>query len=287
MSTQLQRGNGTGARDFPWPAPPHFEFAPDTDHGGWADCLLAFRDGNYATGQLRSFAADAMRLTFQPDGADTAVNVPFSALLKLQLLQPVRMQRRTLPANATEPEEIRRAERYSFRIELVNGERYLGVTLGYISALCGLFLYFPEENDDVVRCFVPAQAAKTCSIDAPIGQVLIDQKAVAPEAVKAALNLQALLRSQNLGEYLTENNFVSPEQLAQALELKRTHPKQRLGEAIVELGILSGQELDLALGSKALESTMPIGQILLRKMGIVDEHSITGAMAVRDALSPL
>lgn len=280
MTTRSRRGSDDdAAKAFPWPAPPYLEYALEQDHGGWADCLLSFRDGRHATGQLRSFSADTALLTFQADGASQAVNVPFSVLLKLQLLQPVRMQRRTLPTNATEPEEIRRAERYSFRIELVNGERFLGVTLGYVSALSGLFLFFPEENDDVVRCFVPAQAAKTCSIDAPIGQVLIDQKAVTPEAVKAALNLQALLRSQNLGEYLTENKYVSPEQLAQALELKRNHPKQRLGEAFVELGILTGQELDMALGSKALESTMPIGQILLKKMGIVDEQSINGAIA--------
>src|ERR1039458_1633438 len=35
----------------------------------------------------------------------------------------------------------------------------------------------------------------------------------------------------------------------------------------------------MALGSEALERTMPIGQILLKKMGIVDEQSINGAMA--------
>ena len=76
--------------------------------------------------------------------------------------QPLGLRRETLPAAATaaETEKLRRSERYSFRIELVNGERFLGVTLGYVSALCGLFLYFPEANGDVVRCFVPAQAAK-------------------------------------------------------------------------------------------------------------------------------
>ena len=279
MTAHLHRGSDAAAKEFPWPVPPHMEFAQEKDRSGWADCLLSFRDGRHATGQLRSFLADAARLTFQMDGAGEAISVPFSALLRVQLLQPVGMRRRPLPAAAAETEEIPNAERYSFRIELVNGERFLGVTVGYVSALCGLFLYFPEESDDVVRCFVPAQAAKTCSIDAPIGQVLIDQNAVSPEAVGAALNLQALLRSQNLGEYLTENKYVSPEQLAQALELKRNRPKQRLGEAFVELGILTGQELDLALGSKALETTMPIGQILLRKMGIVDEQSINGAIA--------
>jgi type II secretory ATPase GspE/PulE/Tfp pilus assembly ATPase PilB-like protein len=283
MTAELRQGNSgdASAKEFPWPAPPYLEFAPQKDRSGWADCLLSFRDGRHATGQLRSFVTDAALLTFKPDSAGEAVSVPFSALLKLQLLQPVRMRRQTLPmtATATETEGIGHLERYSFRIELVSGEKFLGATLGYVSTLCGLFLYFPEGNDDVVRCFVPAQAAKTCSIDAPIGQVLIDQNAVSPEAVEAALNMQTILRTQKLGEYLTANRFVSPEQLAAALELKRDRPKQRLGEALMELGFITKPELDMALESEAMERTMPIGQILLKKMGIVDQPSINGAIA--------
>lgn len=275
------RGGTTAAKEFPWPAPPYFEFVREKHGTGWTDCLLTFRDDTKASGRLHSFLADEALLSFQPNGASEAVSVPFSVLLKLQLPRPQGLRRETLPAAATaaETEQLRRSERYSFRIELVNGERFLGMTLGYVSALCGLFLYLPEANGDVVRCFVPAQAAKTCSIDAPIGQVLIDQNAVSPEAVGAALNLQAMLRSQKLGQYLTQNRFVSPDQLAAALELKRDHPNQRLGEALIEMGYISRPELDMALGSEALERTMPIGQILQKKMGIVDEHAINGAMA--------
>ena len=282
--TDRPRRGGSGeasGEEFPWPAPPYFEFVREQGRAGWADCLLTFRDGKAATGQLRSFLADAALLTFQPDGSSEAVNIPFSILLKLQLPRPLSLRRETLSAKASaaETEQLRRSERYSFRIELVSGEKFLGVTLGYVSALCGLFLYFPEENGDVVRFFVPAQAAKSCSIDAPIGQVLIDQKAVSPEAVAAALNLQAMMRSQKLGQFLTGNGFVSQEQLAAALELKRKRPHLRLGDALMELGFLTRPELDMALGSEALEHAMPIGQILLKKMGIVDAQSITGAIA--------
>jgi len=283
VTAQLRPGTNSdaSAKDFPWPAPPYFDFVREKDNAGWADCVLTLRDGAKASGQLHSFLPDAARLTYQPSGANAALSVPFSALLKLQLPRPLALRRETLPAAATaaESEELRRSERYSFRIELVSGERFLGVTLGYISALCGLFLYLPEANGDVLRCFVPAQAAKTFSIDAPIGQVLVDQNAVSPEAVRSALNLQAILRSQKLGDYLTANNIVSPEQLAAALQFKRDRPGQRLGEALMELGYISRRELDIALASDALERTMPIGEILLKKMGIVDEQAINGAIA--------
>jgi len=282
MIAPVQR-EAPATKDVPWPAPPYFEFVREKDDTGWTDCVLSFRDGTKASGQLRSFTADVEQLTFRPNGRNEPVTIPFSVLLKLQLPRPLVLRRETLPASATaaETEELRRSERYSFRLELVNGEVFLGVTLGYVSALCGLFLYFPDANGDVVRCFVPAQAAKSCSIDAPIGQVLVDQHAVSAEAVKAALNLQAMLRSQRLGQYLTQNSIVSPDQLAAALELKRTRPNQRLGEALIELGFISRAELNLALGSDALERTLPIGQILKKKMGIVDQQAINGALASR------
>ena len=277
------RREAPATKDVPWPAPPYFEFVRDKDDSGWTDCVLSFRDGTKASGQLHSFVADAERLTFRPNDRNEPVTIPFSVLLKLQLPRPLALRRETLPATATaaETEELRQSERYSFRLELVSGEVFMGVTLGYVSALCGLFLYFPDASGDVVRCFVPAQAAKSCSIDAPIGQVLIDQRAVSPEAVKAALNLQAMLRSQRLGQYLTQNSIVSPDQLSAALELKRTRPNQRLGEALIELGYISRAELNLALGSDALERTLPIGQILQKKMGIVDQQAINGALASR------
>ena len=280
MTAPIRRET-TAANGFPWPAPPYFEFVRGKDGSDWSDCLLTFRDGTKASGRLHGFQADAARLAFQPDGGTEAVSIPFSVLLKLQLPRPQGLRRETLPATATaaETEELRRSERYSFRIELVNGELFLGVTLGYVSALCGLFLYFPEASGDVVRCFVPAQAAKTCSIDAPIGQVLVDQNAVSPEALGAALNLQALMRTQKLGQYLTQNRIVSPDQLAAALELRRDRPDRKLGEALVELGYISRPELDMALEIGAQERTMPIGQILLKKMGIVDEQAINGAIA--------
>ncbi|MEK7437247.1 MAG: ATPase, T2SS/T4P/T4SS family [Pseudomonadota bacterium] len=285
MSTAARR-DATAAKEFPWPAPPYFEFLPGKGGAGWSDCVLTFRDGGTLSGRLHRFLANAATLTFQPSDSSVPLTIPFSELLKLQLPRPVGLRRETLPAAATsaETEELRRSERYAFQIELVNGEQIVGRTLGYVSALCGLFLYFPEANGDVVRCFVPAQAAKSCSIDAPLGQVLVEQKAVSSEAVAAALNLQTMMRTQKLGQYLTQNRFVSPEQLAAALARKRERPDQRLGEALIELGHITEPELNLALGGESLERSMPIGQILLKKMGIVDEQAIIGAIANRSGV---
>ena len=286
MTTVAQRGpgrNGADAEEFPWPAPPYFEFVRERDRIGWTDCELTFRDGSKVSGRLRNFLADKALLRIQPNGASQTISVAFSLLLRLLLPHPLGLKRETLPAGATaaDTEALRRSERHSFRIEMVNGEKFLGSTLGYVSALCGLFLYLPEPNGDVVRCFVPAQAARTCSIDAPIGEVLIEQKAVSREAIEAALKMQKLMRTQRLGEFLSANSFVSPDQLAAALELMRDRPQMKLGEALTELGFLTKPELELALDGNALDQTMPIGQILMRKMGIIDQQAINVAIANR------
>ena len=189
---------------FRWPAPPYFEFEHEQDRVDWADCLLTLRDGARLYGQLRCFVPGDASLSFRQEGASTAASVAFSAVLKLQLYVPVELKREVALPPATEPEALMPPESQQFRIDLASGEIFRGVTLGYVSALCGLFLYLPQETGRVVRCFVPAGAARTCDIDVPIGQILINQKSASPEAVGAALNLQATMRTQTFEQFLTQ-----------------------------------------------------------------------------------
>jgi len=193
------------AEEFRWPAPPYFEFESEQDRFDWASCLLVFRDGVRLSGEMRSFVPDEMQLVFCADGAGETLSVAFSDLLQLQLCRPVELRREMTSSAANEPNALPQAERQRFRIELVNGEVFEGVTLGYVSALCGLFLFLPHEDGGIVRSFVPASAAKACSFDARIGQILINHKAVSPELVGAALNLQAQMRIQGFDKFRTQN----------------------------------------------------------------------------------
>ncbi len=198
----------SAAEEFRWPAPSYFEFAREQDRFDWSSCLLTFRDGATASGRMRSFVPDAALLQFRSDGGEP-ITVAFSDLLKLQLRRPVELRREGAGSAATASATLWRAETQPFRINLANGELFQGVTLGYVSALCGLFLYLPQANGGIVRCFVPAHAAKSGSIDAPIGQILINQKAVSPEAVGAALNLQATMRMQGFDQFPPHNVIAS------------------------------------------------------------------------------
>ena len=99
--TKTPRSDTEAAKEVPWPAPPYFEFVREADSTGWTECVLSFRDGTKASGRLRSFMADAARLTFHPNGAREPVTIPFSVVLKLQLPRPLVLRRETLPATAT------------------------------------------------------------------------------------------------------------------------------------------------------------------------------------------
>jgi len=156
--------------------------------------------------------------------------VAFSDLVKLQLRRPVELRREVVSSAASESETLCPPENQPFRIELESGEMFQGVTLGYVSALCGLFLYLPQANGSIVRCFVPAHAAKICSIYAPIGQILINQRAVSPEAVGAALDLQATMRMQRFDRFLALST--SSEELSGELPASGTHRRRMppLGE---------------------------------------------------------
>ncbi|HEY6720990.1 MAG TPA: GspE/PulE family protein [Burkholderiales bacterium] len=263
---------------FHWPAPAYFEFVRSGDRQGPEECLVIFKDGTKATGQLVDFRPDEALLKFQPTDANAGISVEFSSLLGLRLLELIRLNREARPLGLAEEEMFAPSERQPFSVDLVNGKKLQGETMGFVNALCGLFLYLPEENWGVTRWFVPAQAIQTSSIGAPIGQMLIDQNLASPEAVETGLKRQRELRAQKLGEYLTENQIVAPDQLAAALKRQRTRPVLKLGESLIELGFLKESELEEAQKIQSQNRKMPLGQILLG-LGIVNSEVIKAVMA--------
>jgi type II secretory ATPase GspE/PulE/Tfp pilus assembly ATPase PilB-like protein len=263
---------------FVWPAPPYYEFVDDKAQRAEEECLLTFRDGAKATGTLLDFLPDDALLKIRQTNTTAGISIGFPGVLGLHLLRSVAVRRQTLPLGKTGEEIFAASDRQPFSIELADGQTFQGETIGHINALCGLFLYLPEKEGSVIRCFVPAEAVQGCVIGKPIGQMLVDQKLASSEAVGAALQKQISLRTQKLGEYLTENQIVSQEQLAAALKQQRSQPVQKLGETLIELGYLDPAELEEALAIKSRNRAIPLGQILL-EMGIVDTGVINGVMA--------
>lgn len=263
---------------FLWPAPPYYEFVDEKARQSEEECLLTFRDGGKATGLLLDFLPDDALLKIRQTDTSTGITIGFPGLLGLHLLRPVAVRRQALPLGGIGREIFASSDRQPFSIELEDGQSFQGETVGHINALCGLFLFLPEKEGSVIRCFVPAEAMQGSAIGKPIGQMLVDQNLASSEAIGAALQRQISLRTQKLGEYLTENQIVSQEQLSAALKQQRDQPIRKLGETLVELGYLDPAELDEALAIKSRNRATPLGQILL-DMGIVDAGVINDVMA--------
>ncbi len=263
---------------FHWPAPPYFEFIRSGGRQGPEECLLIFKDGTKAAGRLVDFRPDEALLKFQPTDANVGISVAFSSLLGLRLLGLIQLKPEPRPLGVAEEEMFAPSERQPFNVDLVNGKKLQGETMGFVNALCGLFLYLPEEDSGVTRWFVPAQAIQASSIGAPIGQMLIEQNLASPESVEAALKKQRELRAQKLGEYLTENQIVAPDQLAAALKRQNTRPVLKLGESLIELGFLTESQLEEAQKIQSKTRKMPLGQIL-SSLGIVNSEVIKAVMA--------
>jgi hypothetical protein len=262
---------------FLWPSPPYYEAIDAGDQPSEA-CLLIFKDGTRATGTLLNFLPDDALLKFRQSDENSSVSIGFAELLWMQLLGPVGLRREARSLGAAQEQSFAPSDHQPFSVPLIDGQTFQGETIGYVHALCGMFLYLPEKENTIIRCFVPAQSAQTANIGKPIGQMLVDQNLALAEAVSAALEKQLAMRTRRLGEYLTENQIVSQEQLAAALKQQRAQPVQKLGETLVELGYLTQPELDEALAMEARNRSVPLGQILA-DMGVVDAEVIQGLMA--------
>jgi type II secretory ATPase GspE/PulE/Tfp pilus assembly ATPase PilB-like protein len=259
---------------FVWPAPPYYDYSAEMAHEG-EPCLLAFADGRKAVGVLENFLPEHEILKFQPANSRNPLTVAFSDLLTLQLLNAAQLEVHTLPDGAGLHAP---SERQPFYVELADQTRLEGETVGYVQAVCGIFLFVPQHGGGVLRWFVPTTAIRESQVGAQIGKLLIDADAASEETISEALERQRQMRAQRLGEYLTANHIVSQEQLALALGHQKSQPVQKLGDTLVELGFLTKPELEEALAAETKNRATPLGQILV-DMGMLDPALVHSVMA--------
>src|SRR5690349_17391169 len=93
------RAHAARATKFVWPSPPYYEFAEAPRPQG-EKCLLTFIDGARATGLLQTFLPEFEVLKFLPDNGKGPETVGFSALLGVNLLNPVALRRQSIPGEA-------------------------------------------------------------------------------------------------------------------------------------------------------------------------------------------
>ncbi len=156
--------------------------------------------------------------------------------------------------------------RTSYRLQYKGGHAMSGQTIGYLENALGLFLFPPvDERDRVLRMFVPREAIERYEFGAPIGKVLVEQRAATQEQVEEAVTLQEQMRTQKLGELLVKQEIVTPADLLKALDMQSRMPMMRVGEALIAIGLIQQEQLDAVLEEQKSDRSQPLGELLVRQ----------------------
>jgi len=261
-----------------WPTPSYFSFESSGAQSGPESCLIYFVDGRKALGELIRMSFDDVSITFLSSRSDVNETIGLDQVKTIRLLRPVVMHRQMELLHERAPEVFHSTDRQTFTVEFIDKETIDGETIGYSETGSGLFLYFPKEDDQVLRCFIPRQCIARFQIGMHLGEMLIQEKLVNKDHVEEAVAYQRKLRHQRIGEYLSEQKLVSREQLEQAILHQEKRPILKLGEALQELGLITQEQLNAALEKQQLNRKMPLGRILV-EMGALEENVLKGALA--------
>lgn len=133
----------------------------------------------------------------------------------------------------------------------------------------------------------------------PIGQILVQQRAVTMEDVEAARQLQAR-RTLRIGEVLVEQGLATPEEIEAALGEQKQRRGRRLGHILVDMQIVSEVALYQTLARKfhmpfvdldevAINpaAALQVGEDVARKFGILplDTDGTRIVVAISDPLN--
>jgi type II secretory ATPase GspE/PulE/Tfp pilus assembly ATPase PilB-like protein len=264
------------AASISWPSPPLASYPAETDLAPPLACVVHSSRGRIARGLLLriDFLDRIAEVTFAKDKPPTRLR--FDHFLSLTLTQALLPSpRQAHGANgATAPLELR--PRTPYRVLLRDGKELTGQTIGHLEKPAGLFLFPPIDQDDrVVRMFLPKEACVQRELGKPIGQVLVEQNSASTEEVEQIAALQEKLRAQKVGEILVHRKVVTPEELLKALEVQASMPVMRVGEALIGLGLIQSEQLDAVLAMQKIDRSAPLGELLVREKMITREDLCT------------
>ncbi len=260
-----QRSSGPAA--LRWPTPPYVGYAADDGADGPKPCEV--EGANRQTRSCLLIAVDWERRVIQVQVPPSRAVVPlrFDMFRRLVLAEPLAPTNTLLAgeANRQLEELVDYRPRLPYRLSWRDGSIHEGTTIGHAETDAGLFLFEPiDDQDRVRRIFIPREAYEAFHIGEVIGQVLIAQQAITPDAVERAAREQDALRQRKLGDFLLIEEIVKPEQLLQALEEQQRMPLVRIGEALTALGFITEAQLQEALEKQKRERNTPLGELLVR-----------------------
>jgi hypothetical protein len=265
-----------------WPEPAHARF--EDEDVRVEPCEIEFRNGTSQSGDLLHFTGREPFLVFRTakDHPQRGQNIA----VKLANVRQLRLTRAVelLPLLESAGQQmlaVSPSEVQVYNIEFADGEITSGETAGYVKLPVGLFLYFLNGPQHVLRHFVPADVIAYSQLGDPIGKVLVEEHVVSEAQLQVAVEKQQEMRRLVLGDYLIEEGYITAGQLEDALDYQKKKPSLRVGEALIELGYVTSDALQAALARQRANRGRPLSQILL-DMGLVDRDTLDRVQAKKN-----
>jgi type II secretory ATPase GspE/PulE/Tfp pilus assembly ATPase PilB-like protein len=259
-----------------WPSPPLASYPAATEHAAPLACVVHRTRGRIIRGNLLwlDFLDRTAEVSFAKD--KPSVRLRFDQFLSLTLTQPLAPNSHPPHASKQATAVLEERPRTPYRLQLADGKELTGQTIGYVEKPAGLFLFPPiDQEDRVLRMFVPKEACVHREVGQLIGKILVEQNSASTEKVEQVAALQEKLRSQKLGEILVQRKVVSPEELLKALQVQASMPVMRVGEALIALGLIQPAQLDTVLAMQKTDRSAPLGELLVREKMISREDLCT------------
>jgi hypothetical protein len=231
-----------------WPTPP-FAWRHQAAVGDGAQrCRIETRNGAAVEGDLLTIDPSARSLGFRTAADGAAVQLPFARFSRLTLLEPL------VPAPRRAGMPVERvpaaAQERSYCLHLAQtGALLEGRTLGYVETDDALYLYPPADGDrSVLRVLVPRSAYVRAEFGASAEETAARDWVATPDALLAALAVQATKPVRPIGQSLLALGLVTPAQLQQALDTP--DGVRPIGQRLVAAGVLSQAALHTAVAHK-------------------------------------
>jgi type II secretory ATPase GspE/PulE/Tfp pilus assembly ATPase PilB-like protein len=262
-----------------WPSPPVGSYPGTMETEQPLACMVQGLKGNIVRSRLTAINFVRRTIELQSAGSKPPVVLRFDQFLSLTLSDPIAPSPGPVPGEGGDAKAFQDRPRMPYRLMLRNSHSISGKTIGYIEKNGGLFLFPPvDEQDRVIRTFLPKEACVSQELGDPIGKTLVEQQVVSPEQVEQVAAMQEQMRAQKVGDILVKHHVVSPDELRKALELQASRPVMRVGEALIELGLIRPEQLAAALALQREDRSAPLGELLVRQ-NLITRDDLRTALA--------
>ena len=264
---------------FAWPSPPYAAYPQPQVQRQPEACEILGLNNSRSLGQLLSLDTSQRTVHINVPPARNSMPLKFSQFRAIKLQLPIGVPPRD-PADLGSPLSLDHRPRADFRVTFNGGGELKGVTIGHHHDALGLFLFPPlsDTDDSVRRVFIPREVLQHFEVGERLGDLLVKEALVSPEALDDAAAEQAALRQRRVGDILVDRQIVTAEQLLLAIEQQARMPMVRIGEALLALELVTPEQLEQALEQQRDDRSVPLGELLVRR-GVISRAQLQSALA--------